>query len=273
MGPAALRSDAGSAGVVTDAPERPEARPAEPDAAADSALIGRLSQIQRAIAEAAAGVQRTSVEVRLCAVSKGHSADAIRAAYAAGQRDFGESYAGELQDKAAALAGLVELRWHFVGHLQRNKMKVVLPHCHLIHGLDSAGGIAAADRAAAGLDRRLDVLIQVNVAADEAKSGCSPAELASLVEAVAAAPHLRLRGLMTIPALAADPAPAFAALAALLPQARAALRSAGGQAAADADACDELSMGMSDDFGAAIAAGATIVRVGTAIFGPRRASA
>ncbi len=239
---------------------------------ADDALGDRLSRTCQAIAEATAAARRPTGAVRLCAVSKGHGVDAIRAAHAAGQRDFGESYAGELQEKAAALADLADLRWHFVGHLQRNKMKAVVPHCHLIHGLDSVAGVAAADRVAGGLGRRVDVLLQVNVAGDDAKSGCAPAELAALVAAVAASSHLRLRGLMTIPALEGDPTPAFAALAALLPVARRALQAAGGRAAADAEACDELSMGMSDDYGAAIAAGATIVRVGTAIFGPRRAA-
>ncbi len=217
---------------------------------------GRLSEI-RARIDAARGA--SGREVRLVAVSKGHPASAVREAFLAGQRDFGENYVQELLKKRAELADLTDLRWHFIGHLQRNKVKDVLP-CRLVHTLDRAELAAAlAARAAAPQD----VLLEVNVAGEPQKAGCSLADAPLLARAVGAHEQLRLCGLMTIPPASDDAEasrPVFRELAEL-----------GQRLLADGLVREpmELSMGMSDDFEVAIQEGATLVRVGTAIFGPR----
>lgn len=229
-----------------------------------AAIVAQLRAMRAAIAHAAVAAGRDADSVTLVAVSKGHGPDAVRAAYADGQRTFGESYARELQDKAAALADLPDLQWHFIGHLQRNKMAAVAPLAAVVHSLDSLRGIEAFERcvAAIGPHARREVLLQVNVGADPAKSGCTPSELPVLVDRLFASPRLRWRGLMTLPPLNVDPAPIFNALAALRDRERARVGAGPGVG-------DGLSMGMSDDAPAAIAAGATWVRVGTAIFGAR----
>lgn len=210
----------------------------------------RLAAVRERIVAACRAVGREPAEVTLLAVSKRHREDAIREAYAAGQRAFGENYVQELVQKADALSDLEDIRWHFVGHLQRNKAKDMARVGATVETVDSTRLLAALERRA---DAPLDVLIQVNVAAEAQKSGCGVAELREIVEAARAASHLRLRGLMTIPPGDEDPRPHFAALREL---------------AREHD-LPELSMGMSADLEVAIAEGATIVRVGTAIFGPR----
>ncbi len=188
--------------------------------------------------------------MHLIAVSKFHPAEKIREAYAAGQRDFGESYAQELAEKAAALADLPEIRWHFLGPMQRNKAKTIAAHAFSVHALESARMAAALQ--ATGCP--LDAFVQLNVAGEATKHGIAPAALPSLLDELRAFAGVRIVGLMTLPPPDLDAArAAFATLAAL--------------AAAHALPC--LSMGMSDDLEPAIAAGATHVRVGTAIFGER----
>lgn len=229
-----------------------------------AAIVARLRAVRAEIARAAVDAGRDPASVTLVAVSKGHGPDAVRAAYADGQRVFGESYAHELAKKAEAVRDLVDLQWHFIGHLQRNKMAIVAPYAAIVHSLDSTRGVDALARcvAALGPDRRMDVLLQVNVGADPAKSGCSPADLPGLIDRVATHPNLRWRGLMTLPPQEVEPAPIFHALARLRDLER--------ERVAALDGVGEgLSMGMSDDAGIAIAAGATWVRVGTAIFGAR----
>jgi pyridoxal phosphate enzyme (YggS family) len=191
-------------------------------------------------------------EVTLVAVSKTNPASAVREAYEAGQRAFGENYVQELAEKAAAI-DLPDLRWHFIGHLQRNKVKHVVEVGALIETVDS-------DRLAVEIDKRARVktaiLLQVNVGGEGQKSGCTIGELPALIERVRALPALELRGLMTIPPLEASPEanrPLFAKLRALRGE----------------HGLRELSMGMSADLEVAIEEGATIVRVGTAIFGAR----
>lgn len=189
--------------------------------------------------------------MRLIAVSKTHPAEAVRAAYALGQRDFGESYAQELAHKAEALADLRDLRWHFLGPLQRNKAKLVAKHACAVHALESARVAAAIDAAALA---PLDAFVQINVAGEASKHGIAAADLDPLLGELGALRHLRCVGLMTLPPPdQAATREAFAALASL-----AAARGLGA-----------LSMGMSDDLELAIAAGATHVRIGTAIFGAR----
>lgn len=223
-------------------------------------IANRLQDVRDRIATAAQRAGRAKEEVRLIAVSKKMPPEAIRAAHAAGQRDFGESYAQELAQKAATLGDLPDLAWHAIGRLQRNKAKLVAGIATLIHSVDREDLAVELDRRAATCGRTLRVLIEVNVGGEATKGGCAPDDVGRLLDVAARCPHLRVSGLMTIAPFLDDPGdvrPFFAALRAL--------RDAHGGAAT----LPELSMGMSHDFEAAIAEGATLVRVGTAIFGPR----
>jgi hypothetical protein len=207
------------------------------------------------IAERLAAVRSTvPAGVTLVAVSKAQPAEAIREAYAAGQRHFGENYVQEWRDKAAALADLPDLAWHFVGSLQTNKVKYLVGRVALVHAVDreELGREIARRSAAAGVTTR--VLVEVNVAGEASKAGCSPADAPALVASLRALPGLEVAGLMCIPPPDEPPRPRFARLRELA--AGLGLR--------------ELSMGMSGDYPDAIAEGATLVRVGTAIFGERR---
>jgi pyridoxal phosphate enzyme (YggS family) len=224
---------------------------------AEADLGARLAAVRASLAAAARAAGRAPDEVTLVAVSKGHPAEVVRAAWAAGQRVFGESYALELRDKATALADLAGLRWHFIGHLQRNKVRHVVGRAALIHAIDDAELAAAVAARAAGLGMRQAVLLQVNVAGDPAKRGCPPAALSDLIAAARALDHLEVLGLMTLPPQDAPRGPIFTALAQLAARHW------------PAPARPLLSMGMSEDHAAAVAAGATHVRVGTAIFGER----
>jgi hypothetical protein len=223
-----------------------------------------LQGVKARISTAASRCGRDARDLCLVAVSKTHPAALIRAAHAAGQRDFGESYAQEALEKMDALADL-DLVWHFIGPLQSNKTRVVAERFDWVHSVDR-------ERIAARLSAQrpphrspLQVCVQVNVSGEATKSGCAPEETGALAHAVAALPNLRLRGLMAVPEPSADPGLQFARFARL-----AALRDA---LNAEGLSLDTLSMGMSDDLEAAIAAGSTVVRVGTAIFGPRESRA
>jgi PLP dependent protein len=221
-----------------------------------AAVAERLAGVRRRIDAAAARVGRDPAEVLLVAVSKLVEPARIAEALRAGQADFGESRAQELRQKAAALGD--GPRWHFVGRLQRNKVSDVVGVAQLIHSVDRvelAEALAARARAL-GIEQR--VLLQVNTAADPAKAGVAPAEAAALVAHVDGLEGLRCEGLMTVPALDADPRPAFAALADL-----------GRALRGDHPDLHHLSMGMSADLEAAVEQGATIVRVGQAVFGAR----
>jgi hypothetical protein len=223
-------------------------------------ISGRLAEVKRTIDEATAKAGRAPGSVRLVAVSKHKPAEAIRAAYAAGQRDFGENYAQELAEKAALLRDLPDLVWHFIGQLQRNKVKLIVPHARFIHAVDRADLAIEIDRRAAAAGVVVNVLIEVNLEGEASKGGSAPADLGALLAATAKLAHVRAVGLMSIP-----PAEDDAELTRPRFQALRALRDAHGGAAA----LPELSMGMSHDFPIAIAEGATLVRVGTAIFGAR----
>jgi PLP dependent protein len=195
---------------------------------------------------------RIPASVRLIAVSKFHPVEAIRALYELGQRDFGENYAQELADKAAALRDLPDLRFHYIGGLQRNKLKFLLESHACIDTLASEAHARAIQERAR---QPVPVLVQVNIMGEAQKGGVAPGELAALIAAIRGFDQLRLRGLMTIPP-ADDLAISRTAYEALAELAR-------------THALPELSMGMSDDLEVALAAGATEVRIGTAIFGPR----
>lgn len=224
-----------------------------------STIPAALAAVRARIERAAARASRDPSTIRLVAVSKSKPPAAIREAYLAGQRDFGENYAQELSEKAAALADLPDLRWHFIGHLQSNKAKIVAPLASLVHTVDSASlARELAKRARRHGRDRLPVLIEVNVAGEAGKHGASLADAAAVLEAVRAEPDLEVAGLMTMPPHDLEAARrAFEGLVTLRDQ-------LGGEAR-----LPELSMGMSDDLEIAIACGATLVRVGTAIFGPR----
>jgi len=197
---------------------------------------------------------------RLLAVSKTRPAEAVRALAAAGQRAFGENYVQEAAGKRRQLADL-DLEWHLIGHLQSNKAADAAEHFDWIQSVDRPRIVAALDRARSPARPPLNVLVQVNVDGEAGKSGCAPDAVAALGDAIAAAPRLRLRGLMAIPEPHPDPAVRRAAFRALKQLFDAlAARHAG---------VDTLSMGMSDDYPLAIAEGATLVRIGTALFGAR----
>ena len=222
----------------------------------------RLQEVRGRIAQACAAVKRPVQSVTLLAVGKTFDAAALREAHAAGQRAFGENYVQEALAKIEALADLrPRLEWHLIGPLQSNKTREVAAAFDWVHSIDR---LKIAERLAAqrpaGLPP-LSVCLQVNVSGEASKSGLRPEDVAPLAHAVAALPRLRLRGLMAIPEPAAD----FEAQRAphrRLAELLAALR-------AEGLALDTLSMGMSADLEAAIAEGATIVRVGSAIFGAR----
>jgi pyridoxal phosphate enzyme (YggS family) len=223
-------------------------------------LADNLALVRDRIRRAALAVGRDPAAVSLVAVTKTWPAAAVRDAYALGLRDFGENYAQEFVEKADALTDLADLRWHFIGHLQTNKARVVAPRAAAVHTVDTAKLARELGLRAAAAGRVIDAFVQVSVAGEAQKSGCAPAEVAAVCDAVAQEPSLRLRGLMTVPPHTDDPAgarPHFEALAAL--------RDTNGGAAR----LPELSMGMTHDLEVAIACGATRVRVGSALFGSR----
>lgn len=219
-------------------------------------VAARLQAVRQRIARACQSAGRDPGSVALVAVSKGHGPAVVKEAYDAGQRVFGENYAQELATKATALAQCLGVSWRFIGHLQRNKAQLVVPMAHSVDAVDSIRLAKALDGQASRCGKRLNVLIQVNVAGEAQKAGCSVDDLDAVVDATRACDHLKFDGFMTIPPFDANPEaarPHFARLRTL--------------AAKYASA--ELSMGMSSDLEVAIEEGATIVRVGTAIFGPR----
>lgn len=213
-------------------------------------LGARLAEVRGQIDEACRRAGRAPASVTLVAVSKTRTVEECRAAVALGQLELGENYAQELRDKAPSVPGA---RWHYIGPLQRNKVKYVVGVAELVHTIDSPSLLDAVAARAAQKGLVQPCLIQVNVAGEAQKSGCAPSVLPTLVDEFAARPSVRLDGLMLIPPLSGDPRPHFAALRALAERYRLAT----------------LSMGMSADYELAIAEGATIVRVGTAIFGSR----
>jgi len=223
-------------------------------------ISSALQRVQAAIGSAAQAAGRDADSVTLLAVSKTFPAAAVREAYAAGQRRFGENYVQELQAKAAELQDLAP-EWHFIGPLQSNKTRPVAELAHWVHSVER---LKIAERLSAQRPATLpplNVCIQVNVSGEDSKSGCAPVEVLPLAQAIAALPGLRLRGLMCIP----EPTQDAATLAARF----GVLATLQQQLAAAGIATDTLSMGMSGDMAAAIAAGSTMVRVGTAIFGAR----
>ncbi|HEV2499058.1 MAG TPA: YggS family pyridoxal phosphate-dependent enzyme [Terriglobia bacterium] len=220
-----------------------------------------VDQVRERMAAACARSGRRQDDVRLIAVSKMFPAEQIRTAYAAGLRDFGENRVQEAAAKRLALQDL-DITWHLIGHLQSNKAARALELFDWIQSVDSAGLAAKLNRVAAATGKRLPILLEVNLGGEASKSGVAEEEAASVAMTLHEYSNLDLRGLMTIPPFFEDPEqarPYFRRLRELAEKLR-------GSGAGD---MTELSMGMSHDFEVAIEEGATMIRVGTAIFGAR----
>ena len=223
-------------------------------------IASNLQAVRDAIAAAAAAAGRKASEVKLLAVSKAFPPDALREAYHAGQRCFAESYVQEALDKITALRDLA-IEWHYIGPIQSNKTRAIAENFIWVHSVDR---LKIAERLSEQRPAHLpplQICLQVNISLEASKSGIVPGEAGALAHAVAKLPNLKLRGLMTVPAPSED----FAVQR--LPFAQ--LRKLRDQLNQQGLQLDTLSMGMSHDFAAAIAEGATMVRIGTAIFGDR----
>jgi PLP dependent protein len=213
-------------------------------------IQGAILETRARIAEAARRAGRSAESVTLVAVSKTVGPERLLEAVSAGQLDFGENYAQELRDKAAAVP---DVRWHFIGPLQRNKVKYVVGTTALIQTVDRLELAVEIDRQAAKVDGAQACLVQVNVGDEPQKAGCAVAALPQLLDGLRRLDRVAVQGLMCIPPAEGDPRPHFARLRQL----------------AELHGLATLSMGMSADYEAAIAEGATLVRVGSAIFGAR----
>lgn len=228
-------------------------------------LKANLQRVREEIAAAAQRAGRSPAEINLVAVSKTRPPEEVSAALAAGVADFGENYAQEMVAKALALHNQADLlRWHYIGHLQRNKVRDILSFTALLHTVDSLRLAEEVNRRAGEMGQRQPVLLQVDLAGEATKYGCPEAQLPELVERVLALPHLDWQGLMTMPPLAPNPEatrPYYRRLAALSERLA--------EEGVAHDHLRHLSMGLSHDFTVAVEEGATLVRIGTAIFGPR----
>jgi pyridoxal phosphate enzyme (YggS family) len=227
----------------------------------ESVLIQRLHDVRSRLSKAAVQFGRNPQEIRLVAVSKQHPAQAVRVLAQAGQQDFGESYLQEALPKLDTLKDL-ELTWHYIGHIQSNKTRPIAEYFDWVHTIDKLRIAERLNEQRRPYAPPLNVCIQAKLADEPGKAGVALDDLPALATAIDRLPKLRLRGLMCIPPPAQPPDEQrryFATLAQLLT----ALNSRGCK-------MDTLSMGMSDDMEAAIEAGATIVRIGTAVFGERK---
>ena len=196
--------------------------------------------------------------VQLVAVSKFKPVEDIRQAYDAGQRDFGENRPQELAAKAAVLPA--DIRWHLIGHLQTNKVKLVLPYVAMIHSVDSERLLAAIDKEACALGRKVDCLLEIHIAKEASKQGFLPEEAEALARRIGDYPGVRLRGVMGMATFTDDTdeiRQEFRTLKAL------------SERLSDIPGCDQVSMGMSEDWPVAVEEGTTLVRIGTFIFGKR----
>ncbi len=220
-----------------------------------SQLKKRYAEVKAEIAAAAENVGRDLSEIKLVAVTKTVSIEEVRQAFALGISDFGEN---RVQDAAPKVAALPEARWHFIGHLQSNKVKDVLPFYTLIHSLDRPSLAAALQNAAERLNEFVDVLVQVNVSGEDSKFGLEPSALADFLGYLNGLERLRINGLMTMAPFVDDPEevrPVFRRL-----------RELRDLYATSGNGLQELSMGMTNDYKVAVEEGATIVRIGSALF-------
>ncbi len=216
------------------------------------------NQVIQQIEEACKHAQRSVESVQLLVVSKTHPSESLREMYQTGQRAFGENYLQEALDKIESLTDL-DIEWHFIGHVQRNKTKHLAEKFAWVHGVDR---LIIAERLSNQREvnqASLNICLQVNIDAQDTKDGCQPGEVAELVKQISQLPHLKLRGLMVIPA--PNNPQAFSDAKALFESVK--------TEHAHPEDWDTLSMGMSGDMNEAIAAGSTMVRVGTALFGAR----
>ncbi|MDD2944430.1 MAG: YggS family pyridoxal phosphate-dependent enzyme [Acinetobacter sp.] len=216
------------------------------------------NQVIQQIEDACKHARRNVESVQLLAVSKTHPSESLREMYQTGQRAFGENYLQEALDKIEALSDL-DIEWHFIGHVQRNKTKHLAEKFAWVHGVDR---LIIAERLSSQREANqvpLNICLQVNIDAQDTKDGCQPGEVAELVKQISQLPHLKLRGLMVIPA--PNNPQAFSDAKALFEAVK--------TEHAHPEDWDTLSMGMSGDMQEAIAAGSTMVRVGTALFGAR----
>jgi pyridoxal phosphate enzyme (YggS family) len=226
-------------------------------------IQARVENVRERIRAAAEANGRRASAIRLIAVSKTFPAQAIVAAAAAGVMDIGENYIQEAREKHELLKQL-PVKWHFIGHLQTNKVRYAVRMFDLIHTVDSYRLAAEIDRCARLIDRVQPVLVQVNIAGEATKSGVPPEKALPLVQEIATLENVRVKGLMTMPPYFNDPErvrPHFAELRRIGDRIR--------ESGLPNVRMDELSMGMTGDFEAAIAEGATLLRIGTAIFGER----
>jgi pyridoxal phosphate enzyme (YggS family) len=222
-------------------------------------LAQRLRGVQQRIAAACRRAGRSADEVTLVAITKTVDVDVARLLPELGIVDLGESRPQELWKKSAALPN--SIRWHLVGHLQRNKIEPTLPLVNLIHSVDSVRLLEGLEQECAKRQRHIRVLLEVNASREEAKHGFDPQEIPALGQSISRYPHLQIAGLMTMAAMSDNPEdarPAFAELRRLRDQLRQLLR--------QPNALPELSMGMTNDFEVAIEEGATLVRIGSALF-------
>ena len=227
-------------------------------------LQRRLQRVQQRMAEAAIRAGRVPKEIALVAVSKTHPAEMIREAIAAGVTDLGENRVREAEAKITEV-GRASIRWHLIGHLQSNKARRAVELFDVIHSVDSAGLVQRLDRVCGEIKREeLPVLIQIDLGKESTKSGAAESELPEIVDAIKQSRIVRLQGLMTLPPYFDDPEDARPFFRRLRE-----LRDKLGEQGAFGDQPGELSMGMTHDFQIAIEEGATIVRIGTAIFGTR----
>jgi len=226
-------------------------------------ITSRYRAVLERVAEAARKAGRRREDITVLVASKTFDVDAIREVIAAGARDIGENYVQEAVAKASALVDVTDLRWHLIGRLQRNKARAAVELFHLVHSLDRLDLARALDRVAAEAGRRVRCLVEVNLRSEATKGGLAPAALEEFLGEVATLRSVFVAGLMTIPppGPAAESRRAFGELRELAERL--------GRLRLPNAELKELSMGMSGDFEEAIAEGATIVRLGTAIFGPR----
>lgn len=221
-----------------------------------STIEQRLQSVESRIQTALQRAGRNRSEITLVAVTKKFSADRVREAYGAGLREFGENYVQEFAEKSPLLADLRDARFHLIGHLQTNKSRVAVDLFEVIETADSPKLLRRLDAAASSKGIKLDVLLEIKLSVEENKAGASPDEIPALLDAAGGCTHLNLSGLMTMPPWSDNPEqsrPYFKSLAEL----------------ASKYNLKTLSMGMSGDFEVAIEEGATLIRVGTALFGAR----
>lgn len=259
----------GTRGACYSLPVESEAENMQPATQPMAALQRRLAAVQRRVAECARRVNRAPEEVTLIAVSKTHPSELVREAYLAGVRDFGENRVQEADEKVSHLKDLSRARWHLIGHLQSNKARRAVNVFDMIHSVDSPTLVERLERVCAEEGRaQLPVLVQVDLAGETTKTGAAETSVPAIVERLVKCQHLQLIGLMSVPPFLPDPEqvrPYFRRLRELRDEllAQGVFRNVSGFGAG------ALSMGMSHDFEVAIEEGATLVRVGTSVFGAR----